>query len=514
MRTEKEMFDLILSVANNDERIRAVYMNGSRANPNVIKDIYQDYDIVYVVTKTEWFLENKNWISVFGDLAIVQEPDSNDFGWGINMDFTRSYTWLMLFKDGVRIDLKIQIKNEMLKRYICDSLTVPLLDKDSCLPKIPESSDKGYFVKEPSLAQYKGCCNEFWWCLQNVAKGIARDQLPYAMWMYNVIVRNMLEKMIDWYIGINTGFSVTVGMRGKYYKKYLPENLYSLYTKTYSGSDYDDFWTAILNACELFRTIVPPVGRYFGFIYNLDEDINMTEYLNWVKASCKNGIDGFNQNSDELRKASEIKLACFDLDHTLIYGVHSVLFPCLINGKYREARLIDEKEEKGLMNWIDADFERAKLIQGLNVACLKENFDMILTPIRNIKRTISELQGKGIKCILITAGPVQVAKVAAEKWGFDGYYGSLYEEKNGTFTGKIIKHTGDEGKLSCLIEYCNKYSIMPEECVAIGDGSTDIPIFAYCGKSIAINYSDSMIGKAKYYLKTDDLSDLLLSDIL
>lgn len=71
MRTEKEMFDLILSVANNDERIRAVYMNGSRANPNVVKDIYQDYDIVYVVTETKWFLENKNWISVFGDLAIV-----------------------------------------------------------------------------------------------------------------------------------------------------------------------------------------------------------------------------------------------------------------------------------------------------------------------------------------------------------------------------------------------------------------------------------------------------------
>lgn len=91
------------------------------------------------------------------------------------MDFTRSYTWLMLFKDGVRIDLNIQIKDEMLKRYINDSLTVPLLDKDNCLPEIPESSDIGYFIKKPSQAQYRGCCNEFWWCLQNVAKGIARD---------------------------------------------------------------------------------------------------------------------------------------------------------------------------------------------------------------------------------------------------------------------------------------------------------------------------------------------------
>jgi len=36
MRTEQEMFNLILNIAKNDERIRAVYMNGSRTNPNAI----------------------------------------------------------------------------------------------------------------------------------------------------------------------------------------------------------------------------------------------------------------------------------------------------------------------------------------------------------------------------------------------------------------------------------------------------------------------------------------------
>lgn len=48
MRNEKERFDLILGVAERDERIRAVYINGSRTNPNVPKDMFQDYDIVYV----------------------------------------------------------------------------------------------------------------------------------------------------------------------------------------------------------------------------------------------------------------------------------------------------------------------------------------------------------------------------------------------------------------------------------------------------------------------------------
>ena len=33
MRSEQEMLDLILNFAKNDENIRAVLLNGSRANP-------------------------------------------------------------------------------------------------------------------------------------------------------------------------------------------------------------------------------------------------------------------------------------------------------------------------------------------------------------------------------------------------------------------------------------------------------------------------------------------------
>ena len=37
MRSENEMYNLILEVAKNDVRIKAVYMNGSRTNENVPK---------------------------------------------------------------------------------------------------------------------------------------------------------------------------------------------------------------------------------------------------------------------------------------------------------------------------------------------------------------------------------------------------------------------------------------------------------------------------------------------
>ena len=42
MRTEREMTALILGVAEQDARVRAVFMNGSRANPNAPRDLLQD----------------------------------------------------------------------------------------------------------------------------------------------------------------------------------------------------------------------------------------------------------------------------------------------------------------------------------------------------------------------------------------------------------------------------------------------------------------------------------------
>ena len=75
MRTEREMTALILGVAERDARVRAVFMNGSRANPNAPRDIFQDYDIVYVVEETASFRAQPGWVDVFGERLVMQTPD-------------------------------------------------------------------------------------------------------------------------------------------------------------------------------------------------------------------------------------------------------------------------------------------------------------------------------------------------------------------------------------------------------------------------------------------------------
>lgn len=84
MRTEEQMMKLILDTAKEDERILAVYMNGSRTNPNAPKDIFQDYDIIYVVTETESFRKTEpgSTGSESGCSCSIRRKDFRDCGQG------------------------------------------------------------------------------------------------------------------------------------------------------------------------------------------------------------------------------------------------------------------------------------------------------------------------------------------------------------------------------------------------------------------------------------------------
>jgi len=283
MRNEQEMMDLIINTAKEDERIRAVYMNGSRTNPNVPKDIFQDYDIVFVVTETSTFIEDENWINIFGDLLMVQEPDKLDQGIGLKMNFECRYAYLMLFTDGNRIDLTLQTKETMLEEYGKDKLTIPLIDKDDFLPSIPSPSDIDYHVKKPTEGQFDSCTNDFWWCLQNVAKGIWRDELPYAKLMFEYTTRESLDEMVNWWIGIEYDFQVSTGKMGKYFKKYLPESYWEMYQATYSDGSYENIWDSVFITCELFRALAKDVAESLSYTYPADEDKNMIEYLQYVR---------------------------------------------------------------------------------------------------------------------------------------------------------------------------------------------------------------------------------------
>ncbi len=280
MRSEAVIYQLLLDIAEADDRILAVYMNGSRTNKNVPKDIFQDYDVVYVVAETKPFIEEKDWISKFGTVLYMQYPDENpDFP----ADKDNFYGWLMQFDDGVRIDLHVESAAHAKEHIHDDKLCRILLDKRHILPQIPEATDEDYRVKRPSVQQFRACVNEFWWCTNNLAKGLWRREIPYVQDMANFVVRKELEKMLSWKVGIKTDFGVSVGKSAKYLYRWLEAGEYQSYLQTYFGGSVKEAWSAVLSMCDLFDRTTVYVANGLGYTYNIEEGKAAAAFLKHVK---------------------------------------------------------------------------------------------------------------------------------------------------------------------------------------------------------------------------------------
>ncbi len=281
MRTEQEMYDLIIGTAQADERVRAVYMNGSRTNPNVPKDLFQDYDIVYVVTETKPFYEDRHWIDRFGERLYMQMPDELDRSLGKDTNFDECYGWLIQFEDGNRIDLHVEpVRSVNIEK---DKLCRILLDKDGILPAVPCSTDEAYRVKKPSRAEFYAVCNEFWWCLNNVAKGLWRGELPYVHDMMGMAVRPQLIRILTWKIGFETDFGVSVGKSAKYMYRWLQPEVWDRFLKTYGGVTVDEVWSAVFIMCDLFDETATEIAERLGCEYHEAEAKNGRIWLERVK---------------------------------------------------------------------------------------------------------------------------------------------------------------------------------------------------------------------------------------
>lgn len=278
-RDEKTMFDLIIKVANDDERIRAVILNGSRTISSAKKDIFQDYDIIYLVTEVEPFVSDKNWVKQFGDILIMQTPDEMDENWPKSKD---RYAYLMQFKDWHRIDLTLLHLNK-LATIAKDSQSILLLDKDHINPAFDEPSKKDYLPHPPTAKQFHDTCNEFLWVSTYVAKGLWRRELIYAKTVEQVVKEQLLQ-LLTWYGAYQTDYKISLGKFSRHLQEFIEPELWHDLLLTYSDANYENMWQALFKMCELFNLVTVKIANAYGFKYNRQEYLSVLTYLKAVKS--------------------------------------------------------------------------------------------------------------------------------------------------------------------------------------------------------------------------------------
>src|SRR5664279_2800051 len=130
MRSLQEIKKLFTEQALADKRIRAVLLQGSRANKNIMPDPYQDFDIFLIVDGIKSFLADHLWTNLYGEKIAWQLPDEMGLA-GVEKSNKIPFHYLMLFTDGTRIDLSLFPKEKMNTGFKSDSLTEVWVDKDA-----------------------------------------------------------------------------------------------------------------------------------------------------------------------------------------------------------------------------------------------------------------------------------------------------------------------------------------------------------------------------------------------
>lgn len=278
MKSYEEMKALIIKTAMEDERIRAVTMEGSNVTDGAVHDQYSDFDLTFFVTDVREFSKDTDYMSRFGDVLILQRPDDmlDDV---YDYESREKYTLLTQYEDGNRIDLTFFDISHIDRQSEFDEPRTVLINKDA-YPELKEiRSEAAFFIQKPSERDYLGACNEFRWLSNYVTKGLCRDELPYAKYMLDELMMNMFTRMLNWKIGIEHDFSVTTGAYSKYLKKYLTGAEMKRYESVLSGADYSDIWEKLFNMYDYFADLARYVAQSLGFVFDEEETVRVRVFM-------------------------------------------------------------------------------------------------------------------------------------------------------------------------------------------------------------------------------------------
>ncbi|HIR11986.1 MAG TPA: aminoglycoside 6-adenylyltransferase, partial [Candidatus Fimenecus excrementavium] len=257
---------------------RIVTLEGSRTNVNIPKDNLQDYDITFFVIDMGEFLKSDDWLSVFGNRIMMQKPEDME----LFPPEEKGFSYIMLFDDGVKIDLTL-LPVSMLEEYLTrDKLVKIMLDKDNMIKTEIVPTDEDYYIKCPTERKFDDCCNEFWNVATYVSKGLLRGEILFAIDHMNEVLRHELLRMISWYVGTEKGFNFSLGKNYKFLDKHISKELWDNLLNTYSMSSYEEMWKSFDLCLCLFKKISKKVADSLGYNYP-DYDENVTKYLETQK---------------------------------------------------------------------------------------------------------------------------------------------------------------------------------------------------------------------------------------
>ncbi len=276
--TYDEMYELIIQTGKEDDRIRAVTMEGSKVTKGAVHDKFSDFDITFFVSDIREFTKDHDYMKRFGDILIMQTPDDY-YEEPYDYNGRSRYAFLTQYKDGNRIDLTFIDVSEIEKQKDFVEPRTVLINKDNFTELKDIVSKECFYITKPGEFEFFNTVNEFRWISNYVTKGLCRHEFYYARRAMDHYMMDMFIKMINWKVGIDNDFKVTTGANCKYLKNYLTEEEMDRFMAMFPNGEYKDMWEKLFLMYDFFEELSIYVADKLGFPLDLEESRNVREFM-------------------------------------------------------------------------------------------------------------------------------------------------------------------------------------------------------------------------------------------
>lgn len=284
VKARNEKLKHIINWANSNHEIRAVLLTSSLASAIAPVDKFSDLDIELVFEDLTAVLKDDSWLSEFGRvIAKVAESEEAFDG--------KHAMRMVLYEDYVKVDFKLysilEFQKEAAKSELPEDWDVGykvLIDKDQLCKNLKPPTYQSVIIKKPGAEKFAQVMNDFWWDMTYVAKCLARDELFYAKFMTENMMRNdYLVPMIEWYISLSHDWKIITNKHGRFFKKYLSSELWKKIEATFASAEIQDNWRALFAYADIAHELGTELAEKLTYQYPVLLEKDIRNYLNAIK---------------------------------------------------------------------------------------------------------------------------------------------------------------------------------------------------------------------------------------
>jgi len=269
----KEIRERLYSLAESDEKIKAMIIVGSSARTYSVADEYSDLDVIIVTEEPEAWLHGE-YPARLGNIKISF----------IETTFTGIKERRILYEGDLDLDLVVLTPeqfmdigvngpgNEVLNRgYVVlhDAMGITGLLEDFVKPVVKHDL--------LPMEDFINMVNDFLFHVVWAAKKIQRGELWTAKMCIDSYLKNYLLRVIEMYaICVN---KADVWHNGRFLEEWADEAILRELKLCFAHYDKQDMITVLISTHKLFSKLAGKVAGYCGYSYPDEADIYTGEYL-------------------------------------------------------------------------------------------------------------------------------------------------------------------------------------------------------------------------------------------